>query len=41
MNNLLLLASKVSVKADEIQIKNPELSRADCVSLAFKECKNA
>jgi len=39
MNNLLLLASRVSQLADEIQIKNPELSRAECVSLAFKELK--
>jgi len=40
LNNLLLLASKVSKLADELQIKNPDLTRAECVSLAFKEINN-
>jgi len=40
LSELLLLASKVARIADELQLKNPKLSRAEALQQAFKELKN-
>jgi len=40
LNELLLLASKVAKLADDLQVRNPKLTRAESVQQAFKELKN-
>jgi len=40
LNELLSITSKVAILANKLQIKNPDLSRAEAVQQAFKELKN-
>jgi hypothetical protein len=41
LNELLIMASRVAAKADEIMREDPTIPRAQAVSLAFKEFENA